>query len=184
VNLPQPGTRPQRIATPAAPIAGVASKRYQSCQPAPKALDPRSRPRVMNRRLSAVRARQGAWHDSHHSRFFAPAGSRDGIDKKGMELIRELDRMQPPQRYGVPRRRATRARRSASDPAPTTSMPLSIKPSMSARMISARFIALPFLARMSLVSRSRSWIWRSKRTTDTFDQVSLWTGGRPGPAFP
>src|SRR6266566_1089125 len=50
---------------------------------------------------------------------------------------------------------------------------------MRARMISARLKTLPLLPRMSVARRSRWRICRSKSTTDTLDQVSLWTGGRP-----
>src|SRR6185295_19275567 len=63
------------------------------------------------------------------------------------------------------------------------SMPLSIKPSMRLRMISARLTTLPVLLRISVARRLRWWICRSKSTTDTLDQVSLWTGGRPGPTL-
>jgi hypothetical protein len=42
---------------------------------------------------------------------------------------------------------------------------------------------LPFASRIESVRRSRWDIWRSKSTTDTFDHVSEWTGGRPGPDF-
>jgi hypothetical protein len=75
--------------------------------------------------------------------------------KKGMELIRGTGKMQRAQRYGEPRRRATRARRSASVATAVMSIPLSISPSMSARMISARFSTLPLLPRISMARESR-----------------------------
>ena len=87
------------------------------------------------------------------------------------------------QRNGDPNRRATRARRSPSEPVPVMSIPLSMSPSMSARMISARLSTLPLVPRMSVDSRSRWRICRSKSTTETLDHVSLWTGGRPLPAL-
>jgi hypothetical protein len=42
---------------------------------------------------------------------------------------------------------------------------------------------LPLVPRMSVDSRSRWRICRSKSTTDTLDHVSWWTGGRPLPAL-
>jgi hypothetical protein len=166
-----------RIIAPPAPVAAVAAIGHTPGDPPSHPLEPRARPRMAQRRFAAGRARQGAGHRQNITDW--PA-----VKKKGMERIGGIGRMQPPQRYGVPSRRATRARRSASDPALATSIPLSIMPSISARMISARFIDVPCLDRMSRASRSRSWICRSNSTTDTLDHVSLWTGGRPGPGFP
>ena len=88
-----------------------------------------------------------------------------------------------PQRKGDPNRRATRARRSPSELLPVMSIPLSISPSMSARIISARLSTLPLVPRMSVDNRSRWRICRSKSTTETLDHVSWWTGGRPRPAL-
>ncbi len=107
----------------------------------------------------------------------------DRRPEKGVELITKIRENARRQRDGGPRRRATDARRSASEPVPVMSIPLSINPSMSARMISARLSTLPFLPRISVARRSRWTICRSKRTTDTLDHVSWCTGGLPRPAF-
>src|SRR5439155_24980253 len=112
---------------------------------------------------------------------FAERGAFD--ENRGGINYRNAGQCGAPQRYGVPSRRATRARKSASEPVAVMSSPLSISPSISARMISARFRTLPLRPRMSVARRSRCTICRSKSTTDTFDQDSWWTGGRPREAF-
>src|SRR5256885_3370621 len=131
--------------------------------------------------------------ESEHRAVLADRQKRDGTNSESVYNARDLRAARPGrcggdvngqggrQRYGVPSRRATRARRSASEPTAVMSMPLSINASISARMISARFRLFPLRARVA--RRSRWRICRSKSTTETFDHVSLWTGGRPGPGF-
>lgn len=112
---------------------------------------------------------------AYKCRISIPKNGGESVKQKkiGVELTTEmLHNARRGQRYGDPSRRATRARKSASEPVLVTSIPLSINPSMRARMISARLTTLPLRPRMSVDKRSRWTICRSNNTTDTFDQDS------------